>query len=344
MNRPSPSWDCIVVGAGISGLAARYAMVAAGRRVMVLEKSRGLGGRTATRRLEPAGLADLGAQFFSSRNPKFMSLLQDAPLKEIRLAQDALHPRFIHPAGMSRVAHHLAEGHAESPDAPIVRGARVAGILPGLSSSGAAEVQVQTEAGETFAAASLLLTQPAPQSVELLRQSGILPVTTEQKAIADCCYHPCLAAVFTVQPGFNAPGILKEPGGDLSGLFDQAAKGLATPVPLLVAHMNPAFSEEHWSHPEAKVLRAIWERVLPHCKSAAPTTASSLHRWKYCEPVQAVQMPYLRWDGSLPVWLAGDAFMASRMEGAFNSGDAAAQSILSFLNERIPAPGDVPPC
>ena len=106
---------------------------------MVLEKSRGLGGRTATRRLEPAGLADLGAQFFSSRNPKFMSLLQDAPLKEIRLAQDALHPRFIHPAGMSRVAHHLAEGHAESPDAPIVRGARVAGILPGLSSSGAAE-------------------------------------------------------------------------------------------------------------------------------------------------------------------------------------------------------------
>ncbi|QQE64844.1 hypothetical protein GFS31_15270 [Leptolyngbya sp. BL0902] len=49
-------WDVIVVGAGISGITAAQRLAQAGCRVRVLDKSRGLGGRMATRRVtEPQG-------------------------------------------------------------------------------------------------------------------------------------------------------------------------------------------------------------------------------------------------------------------------------------------------
>ena len=45
------SWDAVVIGAGIAGLSAAAELAAAGSRVLVLDKSRGMGGRMATRRL-----------------------------------------------------------------------------------------------------------------------------------------------------------------------------------------------------------------------------------------------------------------------------------------------------
>jgi predicted NAD/FAD-dependent oxidoreductase len=42
---------CVVVGAGIAGLSAAEVLQARGVTVVVLEKSRGVGGRLATRRI-----------------------------------------------------------------------------------------------------------------------------------------------------------------------------------------------------------------------------------------------------------------------------------------------------
>ncbi|NJL49588.1 MAG: FAD-dependent oxidoreductase [Leptolyngbyaceae cyanobacterium SM2_5_2] len=44
-------WDVVVVGAGLSGLTAAQALRQAGYGVLVLDKSRGVGGRVATRRV-----------------------------------------------------------------------------------------------------------------------------------------------------------------------------------------------------------------------------------------------------------------------------------------------------
>jgi len=50
-----------VVGAGIAGLACARKLIDAGHAVRVFEKSRGVGGRMATRRT-PQGTYDHGAQ------------------------------------------------------------------------------------------------------------------------------------------------------------------------------------------------------------------------------------------------------------------------------------------
>ena len=67
--------DVLVIGAGMAGLIAAAELQRAGRRVVVLDKSRGVGGRLASRRFDGATF-DHGAQFITTRNPRFAAVLE----------------------------------------------------------------------------------------------------------------------------------------------------------------------------------------------------------------------------------------------------------------------------
>ncbi|MCX7432565.1 MAG: FAD-dependent oxidoreductase, partial [Planctomycetia bacterium] len=69
--------DVVIIGAGIAGLSAAGELVASGRRVLVLEKSRGVGGRMATRRVGEA-VCDHGARFCTVRGPAFGGMVAAA--------------------------------------------------------------------------------------------------------------------------------------------------------------------------------------------------------------------------------------------------------------------------
>ena len=60
-----------IVGAGIAGLACAKELQTAGLAVQVFEKSRGLGGRSATRSASLSKF-DHGAQFFTARSKNFL--------------------------------------------------------------------------------------------------------------------------------------------------------------------------------------------------------------------------------------------------------------------------------
>ncbi|WP_048308004.1 NAD(P)/FAD-dependent oxidoreductase [Halomonas sp. PR-M31] len=64
-----------VIGGGISGLACARALIRHGRQVRLFEKSRGPGGRLASRRT-PSATFDLGAQYFTARSPEFQRELE----------------------------------------------------------------------------------------------------------------------------------------------------------------------------------------------------------------------------------------------------------------------------
>ena len=70
-------FDAIVIGAGISGLAAATELARAGCKTIILEKSRGIGGRMATRRVG-AAVCDHGAQFFTVRTRAFAATVTEA--------------------------------------------------------------------------------------------------------------------------------------------------------------------------------------------------------------------------------------------------------------------------
>ena len=64
-----------IIGAGISGVCAANLLVRQGFEVDVFEKSRGLGGRLTTKRLDWAHI-DIGAQYFTARDPRFLQQVQ----------------------------------------------------------------------------------------------------------------------------------------------------------------------------------------------------------------------------------------------------------------------------
>src|SRR5919106_245228 len=113
--------SCVIVGAGLSGLAAARALQDAGVRVTILEKEEKVGGRMRTDRIGE-GVFDHGAQFFTVRGERFGEMVEgwlSASVAEewTRGFADASgvknedgYPRYKGVRGMTAIAEHLARG------------------------------------------------------------------------------------------------------------------------------------------------------------------------------------------------------------------------------------------
>jgi monoamine oxidase len=78
-------YDCVIIGAGVAGLAAGRMLAAAGKRVVILEARDRVGGRILTRRINgmtPAGLLpiELGAEFIHGLPEETWNLVRQAKL------------------------------------------------------------------------------------------------------------------------------------------------------------------------------------------------------------------------------------------------------------------------
>lgn len=70
--------DVIMIGAGVSGLACAQVMASADKTARVLERSRGVGGRCATRRIDGQPV-DHGPVFLHGESPEFLAALRATP-------------------------------------------------------------------------------------------------------------------------------------------------------------------------------------------------------------------------------------------------------------------------
>ncbi len=82
-------WDVIVVGAGITGLAAGRLLAEAGLTVAILEARDRIGGRILTVR-ERGEIIEMGAEFVHGRPPELLALLAEAGLEIYERTGDLL--------------------------------------------------------------------------------------------------------------------------------------------------------------------------------------------------------------------------------------------------------------
>lgn len=340
MNLIEKNWDVIVVGAGISGLSARKQAKSQGYQVLTLEKSRGLGGRAATRRSD--GIAfDFGAQFFSVKGPEFQSLLavgQSDQLREIKLEDDKKYSRWAHSEGMSRLSSFLVEEPADL-SSPILRSTRVVELKATLTQN---LWEVVTEAQETFLARRVVISSPIPQSLEILSkiQDAMDPVQlTRLRGIS---YDSCIAAAYSMdQPtDMKGFGVLRNPSAEISGIFDQSKKGVMTSLPVLVVHAAPLLSQVLWSELDSVILTQLWKKTQEILSpDALPDHYQSawIHKWRYAEPRKRQDRFFeqIQIDSCPPLFLVGDGFQDSRIEGAFESGRLAGLALKGNLEELL---------
>ena len=319
--------SCVVVGAGISGLLAAGELRAAGWHVVVLEKSRGIGGRMATRRVG-GGTFDDGAQFFTVRSGRFERLVEE--WLEVGIAQEWTrgfadaegahnedgHPRYRGSVGMSSISEHLARG------LDVRTGERVVEV-----SVRDGAWKVRTESGTRVSGAALLLTAPVPQSLALVRSGDFALPEEARHELENISYAPCLAllALLDGPTGVPEPGGVQIKGEPLDWISDNQRKGISD-APGITIHAGPEWSREHFEAGEAEVTASLLahagERLASDLSSRIVET--SLTHWRYSWVTQPHPQPCLVASEQPPLLFAGDAFGEAKVEGAALSGLAAA--------------------
>ncbi len=307
----------VVIGAGLSGLAAANELRAAGVEVSVIDKGRSPGGRLATRRIGTATL-DHGAQFFTVRTPAFQHRVDD--WIERGLVAVWTHgfggaegyPRYVAPAGMNSLAKDLARGIDVSCSTLAVA------VRPSDS-----QWQVVIDDGSVLLADRVVVTAPLPQTSVLLADSGI----ELDDRLLGIEYDRTIALLATLDrpPLIAAPGGVQRPNDAVAFVADNVAKGVSA-TPAITLHASPAWSQTHWDCDAAEVAHALVDLARPWLGDAVIREAQ-VKKWRFATPRTPWPDPcWVSDDGGIV--LAGDAFAGPRIEAAYNSGLAAARALL----------------
>ena len=333
--------DVLVLGAGAAGLVAARRLVAAGRRVVVLDKGRAVGGRTASRRVAD-GRHDQGAQFVTLQHEEVADLTEalrslgalvgwfdGAPDVTLPLDDDAGagdeaadgHPRYRGGPAARGIAEVLA---ATLPD--VRTAARVTGL-----EVAAGRWHAAVEDGPPVVAGALVCTAPAPQAVSLL--AGVELDDDLRSALAAVRYEPAwtLLATPATTPRLPAHGAARLDHDVVAFVADEHRKGTSS-VPAVTVHSTGRWAQDHLEDEAADAGAALAAAAGQLVGTAL--TPVHVHRWRYATPVAHGDDPapvgrVTGADGSrAPLALAGDGYVGGRVEGAMRSGHLAARALL----------------
>jgi hypothetical protein len=328
-----------VVGAGISGLTAARELTRAGIEVTVFERGRGPGGRASRRRAEGFEF-DHGAQYFTARGEAFAEQTRRWVASAVaaewrprmatagggRLTQKSSRTtRYVGIPGMSALARDLAAG------LDVRAGSRVSAVRA-LGPAGQARWEIEIEGTETGVAVDAVVLACTPAQG--------LPLLSERPEFAERAeavrFLPVWAAMlgFTGKPEVPADGIFVDhPVLGWAGRNDSkpargSASGGGTGGAAWVLHATGEWSRGREEEDPQRVLGALVEAFEEATGEALPTRAfEAAHRWRYARAENPLADGAL-WDASLRIGMCGDWCASSRIEGAFESGLAAADRVL----------------
>jgi predicted NAD/FAD-dependent oxidoreductase len=325
-----------VIGGGISGLAAGRLLADAGVAVQVFEKSRGLGGRSATRRRD--GLQfDHGAQYFTARSTRFQQTL--APLLEkglvadwspriVRLAADGTRApapvakRYVGVPGMSSL------GRALAGDLPVQRRTRITELHRGPDGDWAL-LSVEEVRYEPYEA--VIVTCPAPQADVLLRAVSPELAAVSRSARMLPCWAGMVAFDSSLDLEFDAAFVTDR---TLAWMSREASKPGRTAGPeCWTLHASPEWSEARLEDEPSRVARALLDRFF-EVGGIPPRNPVHVeaHRWRYARSSEPRTVePAV--DAEARIAIAGDWTVGDRLEGAWLSGIEAAESIADLIGQ-----------
>lgn len=314
----------IILGAGLAGLSAARQLQTHRHDVEIIDKGRGVGGRLATRRVGDARL-DHGAQFFTTRGEVFTNTIAQAREAGVVIewcrgfAEQDGYPRYRGAQGMTSLAKWLAT------NVPMQLGVEVDRVET-------ADGQVRfvgTDDATIAQAPQAIITAPIPQMLNLFDRGNIRPDADLDTTLRATDYHATLAllAVVDGQPNIDEPGGMQFSSGPFTFIADNQRKGIS-PVRALTFHAEHDFSLRRFDDDAEQVHAELLEQARPWIGHAT-VLESQLKKWRYAGPVTPLpNATYVIESNGARLALAGDAFAGPKVEGAFNSGYAAALELL----------------
>ena len=305
-----------VVGAGISGLVCAKHLVAGGHEVTVLEKSRSLGGRCATRKFGDH-VVDTGAQYFTVRDPIVRKEIEQVAGVQFRKITQ---PILI--AGKKGEVYREGEERFYIGNGNNRLGAMLA---DGLEIRKEVEVGVVTLVGKEWEVAGgrydvVVSSAPWPQSAKILGGS--------QDAVG---YEPNLTALLEYNGGWSGAvyAQIDSSGEDpLSWVACENAKvgRVVDGSTVYVIQASAKYSRENLEKKPEEWVGDLQAR-LEQAWGLNPEKRGQVmsHRWRYARRERDSGHP-----AELPkgLYLCGDSEVDSRVESVWRSGKETAEKIL----------------
>lgn len=319
-----------IIGAGIAGLSAAQALRSARCKISLFDKSRGSGGRLASKR-SAFGSLDLGAQYFTARERNFSAQVEQWHQQGLidtwqpHLYQsnhlglshsaDEQH-RWVGTPRMSALTRALCKGldcHFETRICEVFRGEQAWYLLD-------ADGQQHGPFSQVIVAA------PAPQAASLLSASPqlastaagvtMLPTWAVALQFAQALDTPVEACFVQNNPLDWIARSQSKPGREHSG-------------DVWICHASSDWTQAHLELDKDAVcehLRGALAELLG-CTIGAPSEQLA-HRWLYARPAHSHEFAALS-DPQLGLYACGDWCLGGRVEGAWLSGREAARLLLA---------------
>lgn len=331
-----------VIGAGMAGVVCARTLVQAGHQVTLFEKSRGVGGRMATRD-SAFGTFDHGAQYFTVRDARFQQALDTVPGVCKRWSATTI--RVLDEMGrIAQADRPTSEAHwVATPGMKALPGAwahdlvatqqvklktRVNLIARDALNAKQWQLHTQGPDGEQHVFSGfdgVLLAMPAAQSQVLLNDSQLAPNLSKpiDKVQVAPCWTLMLAFPQAMQPGFSTLGpqwnAARSTHHRIAWLARESSKPGRGGVERWTVQASAAWSQEHLNDDaprvQAKLLKAFGEVTGIRAEPSYQDT----QRWAYAKTLQPLGKSHL-WDAKTGVGLCGDWCLGNRVEDAFVSG------------------------
>ena len=328
-----------IIGAGISGLAAGRLLAQNGHQVTIIEKSRGFGGRMATRYAgeNQQTKMDHGLSYFSANSPEFQQFVAELIEQNLvkRWGDDfsfydgenlyETNPNLPNEAtfsainGMNSIGKYLSRWVDVKTDT-------LAGGLTFIGSNRTKKRpwMINLTAGNTFEADAVILALPAPQVY------GILNTTIDEinalkivREIDEIDYDPC----YSLMAGYGNTelpeweGILCQHSG-IRFISNEATKKEKKQECSLVVQATPSFTRAHHGKKDEEITKAMLgelERIAGGWSASPEWT--QLHYWRYYRAVSVLDRPYMELEfDEAPLALTGDYFEGNSVGDAYRSG------------------------
>ena len=337
------SSEVIIIGAGVAGLSCAKALVDCGKSVRILERSRGVGGRCATRRVDSQSV-DHGLVFIHGNEPEFRNVLREVPGQRFECWPEVVmgvgapcqpnafahgNFRMAYANGVSSFPKYLATG------LDVVLETNVTGVE--LVSNGMIVHANTRGKTTTFSSQNVVFALACPETIALLVGAFPSEATGSTLALLSMMQSVPCATVIALYPSNVAllPWDIWYPEMSTSlSLISHDSKKRDQPSSLtLVMQARPAWSngvfsmvEEEWGE---RLLADAAEIVGPWV--ARPTTFQT-HYWKYARPSPGAQLssPILvDLKGGRHLGIVGELFaLGGGVQGAWYSGRRLAQRLL----------------
>ena len=324
--------DLAIVGAGAAGAGGAYALRDTDVTITVLEKSRGVCGRAATRRKNGC-VYDHGANYVKSDGERVTTLIEETldtdglvdvtePIwtfdadGEIEAGHDGDGHKWTYEGGITQLAKRLfdrtnADVRTETRVSAIERDGRV----DTDDESGRGWQPVDADGEEWGNYDAVLLTPPAPQTATLVAETDLDEDTRRELVgeIERVSYRTQITVVlhypFAIDPPYYAL-VNTDHEHDIAWLSHEECKAGHVPDGecLLITQMAPEWSSERYGEPAEEVTAAAAERVaelLGDGQFGDPDW-TDVQRWRFALPETGADAEVLRRAESEGIFFAGD--------------------------------------